>query len=828
MKNLLIFTFFILFIFSVNSTYYPGYTLSNVKQTSAGFTGDLAMISAGPYGDDIATLKLLVNYQTNNRLRVKIYDPNNQRWEVPGVSIVENSNVMPSDMDYDVTYTTNPFGLKIVRKSDQEVLFDTTPIENKLNGLIFEDQYIEISTQLEQDPLIFGIGERTSNFTLKHNQDYTLYARGDYHGFMTNWYGSHPVYYQLGKTTGKFHSVFLLNSNAMDVSLTDNSLTYKTIGGILDFFIFTGGSLDETTQQYTEVIGKPIRVPYWTLGWHQCRWGWKSIDFVEGVVDSYKKYSLPLDTVWADIDYMDQYKDFTLDPVNYATDKVQTFVSKLHTNDMHYIMIVDPAIKVEKGYEAYDLGNEMNVWTLNPSNIPFWGIVWPGTTYFPDFTHPNTTSYWTTNLKKFHDLVDYDSLWIDMNEPANFVEVCSDNQTNYPYTPGKICLDQHTVSLDSKHYISTAYNLHNLYGYTETVATRAALNDILPGKRTLVLSRSTFAGHGRHGQHWLGDNYSTWESMKESIAGILNMGLFGVSMVGADICGFQKDTTEELCTRWMQLGSFYPFSRNHNAFNSKSQLPYIFSEQMTNISRSFLMNRYSLLPYFYTLYESSSRTGSPMWRAMMYDYPKDSFTWNLDKQFMVGDSLMVLPMLEPSKLGVEGYFPNDNWYDWWSGKQIMEKLNNQDHGLHIEMLAPIDTIPVNIKGGSIIPTQIPALTSAESRQNPFELTVALDPLNKASGWLYADDGESIEVTNKFSEITFAVANNVLKSTIVASNYDPLSQTHLSKITVLGVKSINSVTVNGKEATFEFDAKFNILRIENISLDLNQEFTVQWN
>ncbi|NXD10802.1 SUIS protein, partial [Nothocercus nigrocapillus] len=223
-------------------------------------------------------------------------------------------------------------------------------------------------------------------------------------------------------------------------------------------------------------------------------------------------------------------------------------------------------------YRPYDLGEEMGVWVNNSDGVtPAVGKAWPdGDSVFPDYTNPRTVEWWTQLCLELKDVLDYDGIWIDMNEPSNFERGqypgCAVNDINDPpYIPSisDRALAQKTLCPDSKTYLGEQYNTHSLFGWSQTAPTFHVAQKAT-GKRAFVLSRSTFVGSGKHGGHWLGDNFSQWKDMHQSIIGILEFNLFGIPYVGADICGFNYNTTYELCLRWMQLGSFYPFSRNHN------------------------------------------------------------------------------------------------------------------------------------------------------------------------------------------------------------------------------------------------------------------------
>eukprot|EP00475_Leptophrys_vorax_P026380 TRINITY_DN3720_c0_g1_i2.p1 TRINITY_DN3720_c0_g1~~TRINITY_DN3720_c0_g1_i2.p1 ORF type:complete len:685 (-),score=109.37 TRINITY_DN3720_c0_g1_i2:759-2813(-) len=569
-----------------------GYSVASVASRSDGL--DLKLTLNAPSGalggsTDVSSLAVSVTYETADRVRVKIYDPANSRWEIPESMLPTSQSRVDAgalgNPNYKFSYVQSPFGFQVTRMSDGEVLFNTSTERS----LIFQDQYLEISSILPDNANIYGFGERVDSFRLENNEKtYTMWSLDSGTPPNQNLYGVHPYYMEL--RNGKAHSVFLKNSNGMDVTLKQNKVTYQIIGGVLDFYIMTGPTPRLATQQYHELIGRPYFTPLWSLGWHQCRWGTKNLDVLKQVVKNYSLNHIPLETVWSDIDYMDSHRDFSWDPTNFPQAQMKTFVDSLHSNDMHYVVIVDPGIPSVPGYFPYDEGIRQNVFIKTGKGNIFVGKVWPGLTAFPDFSHPNSSEYWQGLIKTFIQEVSVDGLWIDMNEASNFCDgACSPSVESFrvdsalsPNSPpfvinnggNKLSLHTKTIDMDAVHYAGIEYDLHSLYGFTEQIATRFALENIR-GKRSFSLSRSTFAGSGKHGAHWLGDNYSTWESMKASIPGALLMNMFGIPMVGADICGFIYTTTEELCVRWHAMGAFFPFARNHNEINAADQYPYL-------------------------------------------------------------------------------------------------------------------------------------------------------------------------------------------------------------------------------------------------------------
>ncbi|KAF6844826.1 alpha-glucosidase [Colletotrichum musicola] len=404
----------------------PGYAASNVQTSSTGLTADLSLAGepCDAYGADLTDLVLSVEYQTDTRLHIKIQDADNTVYQVPG-SVFPRPNgagVDASESKLRFNYTENPFSFTVSRSDTGEVLFDTSGA-----SIVFESQYLRLRTKLPDNPNLYGLGEHSDPFRL-NTTDYirTLWSQDSY-GIPSgaNLYGNHPVYYEHRKTGT--HGVFFLNSNGMDVMIntTEQSgqyLQYNTLGGVLDFYFVSGPSPIEVTQQYAEVVGLPAMMPYWGLGFHQCRYGYRDAFDVAEVVYNYSIAEIPLETMWTDIDYMDRRRVFSLDPERFPLEKVRQLVSHLHDNDQHYIVMVDPAVAYQE-YPPMLRGIEDNIWLLRGNGSVWVGVVWPGVTVFPDWFAENITSYWNNEFATFfsaEDGVDIDALWIDMNEPSNF------------------------------------------------------------------------------------------------------------------------------------------------------------------------------------------------------------------------------------------------------------------------------------------------------------------------------------------------------------------------------------------------------------------------
>ncbi|NWX89039.1 LYAG glucosidase, partial [Nothoprocta pentlandii] len=801
---------------------FPSYTLQSLNQTALGMTGLLVRAQKAYYPRDVGTLRLDVRFETDTRLHIKITDAANPRYEVP--LEVPQATKRAENPIYSVELSREPFGVLLRRRATGTVLLNTT-----VAPLIFANQFLQISTALPS-PFLYGLGEHRTS--LLHSLDWvtlTLWARDVPPMESFNLYGAHPFYLVMERG-GDAHGVFLLNSNAMEVALQPApALTWRTIGGILDFYIFLGPDPNMVIQQYQQVIGFPAMPPLWALGFHLCRWGYGSSNETWQTVKAMRNYQIPQDAQWNDIDYMDGYRDFTFDPEKFAS--LPSLVADLHKHGQRYVMILDPGISSTNphgSYRPFDEGLRQGLFINTTQGQPLIGQVWPGFTAFPDFSNQDTHQWWLENLQRFHAQVPFDGLWIDMNEPSNFMdgseEGCPPGDLDSPpYTPAVLgdSLYAKTVCASAKQSASVHYNLHNLYGLMEAKATASALIQIR-GKRPLIISRSTFPSQGRYSGHWLGDNQSQWKDMYYSIPGLLSFSLFGIPLVGADICGFSGSTSEELCTRWMQLGAFYPFARNHNTQNEKAQDPTVFSPAARTAMKDVLLTRYSLLPFLYTLFHRAHLQGDTVARPLFFEFPQDAATYGMDKQFLWGQSLLVTPVLEPGADSVVGYFPRGVWYDFYRGTSV------NSSGEMLKMPAPLDHLNLHVREGAILPTQKPGITSQESRGNPLRLIVALSQSRAAWGDLFWDDGESLDTFERgsYSYLVFNVTRNVFYSTVLHTSAEATHIT-IDTLSIFGVREPPSkVLLNGQEKPFSY-LDNQVLTVSDLGLGLSQSFSLRW-
>jgi alpha-glucosidase len=786
------------------------------------------------------------------RLRVQIYDAAEEVYQIPSFLLEPptGSSLTSSDSSELIfTYTSSPFSFAVSRRSNNETIFNTTGTD-----LIFESQYLRVRTSLPENPNIYGLGEDTDPFRRNTtNYTRTLWSRESPDTPAgTNLYGNHPVYFEHRQNLNQTHGVFLFNSDGMDVKINTTEqdgqyLEYNTIGGIVDFFFFAGPGPADVARQFSEVVGQPAMMPYWAFGLHQCKYGYSEYIVLAEVVQNYSNASIPLETMWTDIDYMDGRKVFTLNPTHFPLEKMQEFVSYLHDHDQHYIMMVDPAVAYQN-YSAFNNGVAKNAFLKNNDSSIYQGVVWPGVTAFPDWMDPGAQDFWNEEVNSFFNAetgVDVDALWIDMNEASNFCDWPCSNATQYaidnglpptappllttwPPLPGfpddfqppskrqsggskkglpgrnftnppyminnaEGVLPQKTLSTEIIQSNGLAqYDTHNFYGTSMAIVARKALIQRRPTVRPLVITRSTFSGVGAHVGHWLGDNSAGWWWYQISIAQIIEFAaLYQVPMVGADICGFNDNTTETICARWAMLGAFYPFMRNHAADNVINHEFYQWTT-VADAARKAITARYQLLDYLYTAFYKQSQDGTPTLNPLFFLYPTDTNTLDISLQFFFGPSLLVSPAPDDDTT-VTLYLPNDQFYDFWTGAPVRGTGANTT----VSNVTLTD-IPLHIRGGSIIPMRLSsANTTAALRKQNFQLTIAPGLDGTAKGDLYLDDGESL-VQNATSQITFDYAQGQL---VVGGTFGYQTNLTIDTVILLGTSnSTEKVSLQGKPLT----------------------------
>jgi alpha-glucosidase len=484
------------------------------------------------------------------------------------------------------------------------------------------------------------------------------------------------------------------------------------------FYLITGSGFPQILERYTALTGRPALPPLWALGYHQARYSYMSTADSWTVAQELRRRKIPCDAIWFDIHHMDGYRVFTFDPDRFGD--VENHFWGLGELGFKKVVILDPGVKDEPpgNYSVLDEGVERGYFLRTSDGEEFVGPAWPGGSRFPDFTNPEVRKWWG-DLHQFYWDAGVDAVWNDMNEPA----VLDERKT----------LPDDVRFYDDGHW-SNHDRIHNVYALAEAKATVEEMKRQFPGQRPFVLSRAGSPGIQRLAAVWTGDNTSTWAHLKASLAQVINLGLSGLGFCGADVGGFSENSTPELLVRWYQLGAFYPFFRNHSMIESIRQEPWVFGEETEELIRRAIRMRYRLLPLFYQLFHQMHRTGAPLVRPLFWHYHGERAARVTD-QFLLGEDLLVAPVVERGARERMVWLPPGSWYDYHSGHLV-----GGDVTLVVD--APLETVNVYVRGGAVLPVA----EVGNSTEDLDRRTLALEiyPGGETEGLLWEDDGRTTE------------------------------------------------------------------------------------
>ncbi|HAT4190042.1 TPA: DUF4968 domain-containing protein [Clostridium perfringens] len=493
---------------------------------------------------------------------------------------------------------------------------------------------------------------------------------------------------------------------------------FGAIGGQIQYYFIPGENIKEVVKNYTTLTGRMEMLPLWSLGYQQCRFSYFSQEEVRELVKTFEEKDIPLDVVYLDIDYMDGFRVMTFKTPNF--DDAAGLIGDLKEKGIRTITIIDPGVKVDEEYDVFKRGKEGNHFTKKLDGEMFIGAVWPGDSAFPDFSNKDCREWWKSELKKFISEHGMDGIWNDMNEPCVF--------NNDHKTMLETCLH------NSDNGVIEHKEFHNRYGFEMSRCSKEAQEELHPNERGFSMTRATYAGGQRYSSVWTGDNMSLWSQMRMSISMNANLGISGFSFVGNDVSGFGLDSSEELFIRWMEMGPFIPIFRNHSNMYTRRQEPWAFGPRAEKIAKKSIELRYELLPYIYDLYYISHKEGLPIFRPMIMEYEKDMNLLNMREQFMLGENMIVAPVLYEGERSKTVYLPKGSWFNYFT----MEKLQG---GKWYKLPCELDEILVFVKEGSIIPTYNKKFRNVKERPKNILLKVFGE---NAKGFHYNDDGHTME------------------------------------------------------------------------------------
>ncbi|MDM0869111.1 glycoside hydrolase family 31 protein [Clostridium perfringens] len=520
---------------------------------------------------------------------------------------------------------------------------------------------------------------------------------------------------------------------------------FGAIGGQIQYYFIPGENIKEVVKNYTALTGRMEMPPLWSLGYQQCRFSYFSQEEVRELVKTFEEKDIPLDVVYLDIDYMDGFRVMTFKTPNF--DDAAGLISDLKEKGIRTITIIDPGVKVDEEYDVFKRGKEGNHFTKKLDGEMFIGAVWPGDSAFPDFSNNDCREWWKSELKKFISEHGMDGIWNDMNEPCVF--------NNDHKTMLETCLH------NSDNGVIEHKEFHNRYGFEMSRCSKEAQEELHPNERGFSMTRATYAGGQRYSSVWTGDNMSLWSQMRMSISMNANLGISGFSFVGNDVSGFGLDSSEELFIRWMEMGPFIPIFRNHSNMYTRRQEPWAFGPRAEKIAKKSIELRYELLPYIYDLYYISHKEGLPIFRPMIMEYEKDMNLLNMREQFMLGENMIVAPVLYEGERSKTVYLPKGSWFNYFT----MEKLQG---GKWYKLPCELDEILVFVKEGAIIPTYNKKFRNVKERPKNILLKVFGE---NAKGFHYNDDGHTMEyLEGKYTYMDIKVVDGKEELKLINNGY----------------------------------------------------------
>ncbi|MDS0526946.1 DUF5110 domain-containing protein [Clostridium sp. SHJSY1] len=624
---------------------------------------------------------------------------------------------------------------------------------------------------LDDEDIVYGLGENVRGLN-KRGWIYESFCTDEYSHTPNkkSLYGAHNFMIVYGS---EIFGVFIDSPSKVifDVGYTDyNKLKVSCENQNYDLYIICGNTLKNIVKEFRILIGESYVPPKWALGYGQSRWGYGTEHEAREVIKKFKEKNIPLEMLYIDIDYMERFKDFTID--RKAFPSFEELIDECNKEGIKVIPIIDAGIKIEKGYSTYEEGLEKGYFCTDEHGNPFITAVWPGKVHLPDFLNSNARRWFGSQYKVLTDK-GIEGFWNDMNEPALFYsekgldnafkradEVKNKNIDVYSYFELKDNFNNLANSVEDYKSIYhdmdgkrvNHYDVHNIYGSNMTKSAYEGLENIFKDKRFLLFSRASCVGMHRYGGMWTGDTFSWWEHIELTIKMLPALNMCGFMFIGSDTGGFAGDTTSDLLIRWNQLSLFTPLYRNHTSRWSRSQEPYAFDERTTEIIRNIISFRYSIIPYLYSELMKSIKNNDMYFKPLTFEY-EDRFSREVEDQLIVGDSLMIAPMYKQNAKGRHIYLPE---------KMLLCKLDNKGE-LSFEVCDEGDRFFYCRLEETVFFVRKDKILPLVETKNKVE-DISLEELNlvifineKAEYILYEDDGDTKEYrNNKFILIKLVV------------------------------------------------------------------------
>ncbi|RFM27064.1 glycoside hydrolase family 31 protein [Deminuibacter soli] len=741
--------------------------------------GDVKKVSAANGRLDIAT--------THAFVRLQVYSASVVRVRISGqplgddfsyaVTAKASGKITPVETAQDIQFSTDSIRIHIGKKPFSVSFY--TPD----NRLISEDEpglttswigsEVTAYKHLQEGERFIGLGEKTGNLDRQGNA-YTNW-NSDVYGYnaaQDPLYSTIPFY--MGLHHGLQYGIFLDNTAQTDFNFGASNNRFSSFGaksGEMNYYFLYNSSVAGIIESYTWLTGRMPMPPMWALGYQQNRYSYYPDTEVYRIAHTLREKKIPADGITLDIHYMDAYKLFTWNKERFPNP--EKMLDSLAGMGFKTTVIVDPGIKTEKGYAAYESGMQENIFLKYADGQPYTGQVWPGWCHFPDFTSEKGRSWWRQQVTKY-TRQGVAGIWNDMNEISTWGQKMPNN-----------------VLFDFDGHPTTHLKGHNVFGLEMARSSYEGTRNDLQ-KRPFILTRSGYAGLQRYTAIWTGDNRAEDDHMLAGVRLLNSLGLSGVAFTGMDIGGFTGNPSAALYSRWMQLGAFIPYYRNHTALDSKAAEPWSFGETIQDIARNYINLRYHLLPYIYSTFYEATQTGMPVVRSLAIDYTHDANVYKpaYQNEFQLGQAFLVIPQ-ESVQQYAKVYLPAGQWYNLYN--DVKENGNTEKL---IGLSAA--TLPVYVKAGSIVPMQ--SLIQSTKEQPTDTLTLHIYNGGSNSFTYYEDDGETYKYEQGYfykRNIHINTANNsIVLDKPSGSNGSKFHQIQL----VLHGFNNGSLQVNGKTYT----------------------------
>lgn len=673
----------------------------------------------------------------------------------------------------------------MIRKYSYGIPFETDAVVQPVPLSEGAPEFVTVShnpltftCKLSDSDVVYGLGQNVRGIN-KRGWEYTSSCSDEpnHHEDKRSLYASHNFVIVSGENT--LFGLFLDEPGKVtfDVGYTrwdTMTITAHDSKGVL--YEISGETEVDIVKQFRQLIGKSYLPPKWAFGYGQSRWSYMTADEVREVAKGYREKGMALDSIYLDIDYMERYKDFTVDTE--AFPDLAGLSAELKEQGIHLVPIIDAGVKIEEGYDVYEEGVEKGYFCKEADGKEFVAAVWPGLVHFTDVLNPDARKWFGDKYKVLVDM-GIDGFWNDMNEPSIFY---SEKRLEEFFAAAA---EARGKNLDIHHFqqlqeqfagLANSYDdyrsfyhkladgttishdqVHNLYGYNMTRAAGESLEAMSPDKRILLYSRSSYPGMHRYGGIWQGDNKSWWSHVAMNVKMTTNLNMMGLLYTGADIGGFTCDCTEDLLLRWMAFGVFTPLMRNHSAMGTRRQELYAYPHAET--FKDLISIRYMILPYIYSEFMKAALRDEMMFRPLSFDYRDDERVREIEDQVLVGDSIMLAPVLQQNTTRRYVYLPEEMKLVRMkaAGVWTEEILPAGDHCIKVEL----DEIPMFIRPNKLVPIAKNVGTSVAATD--FEnLSVLSFVKSEAEYELYDDDGytRTCDVAEHYTHIKLDAQGNV--------------------------------------------------------------------